>query len=127
MADGIGDGASEGVEIDTSETAGPYAVATFLEQRLRPPQVAVGQMLIADGDLDQPLERAPLLTAGANPVRLEQLVDLEAEASIEQHRRLLQRLGQRRLERQRTKPADRLDRALRAQAQQLCGVRRCGI
>jgi len=43
-------------------------------------------MLVADRDLDQPLERLALAALGVAPRRLEQLVNLEVEVRVEERR-----------------------------------------
>ena len=66
----------------------------FAQERPRPREVAVGEMLQADGELDETLERLPLGPRRRPPVRLEEFVDLEVEACVEERGRVPERLGE---------------------------------
>src|SRR5437588_263831 len=59
----------EGVK--RAETARLDLRAGLVEQRPRSAQVAVGEVLIADGDLNQPLERVASPDGDLDPVRLQ--------------------------------------------------------
>ena len=87
------------------------AAAALDEQRAGAGPVAVGEVLIADRDLDQPLQRLAGLALGGDPVRLEHLVDLEVQARIEEQSSRLQRLAEIGVRRQRRTIGQRPGRA----------------
>src|SRR2546428_10469952 len=86
------DGPGEGLEREAAEATSGQARCAFLEQGAGAGGVAVGEMLIADGDLNQPLKGLAVVVRRPGPVGLEQLVDLEAKPGVEERRRRLQRL-----------------------------------
>ena len=55
-----------------------------MEQRAGAAQISIRQVLEADGHLDEPLQRFPLVSGGAHPVGLECLVNFEVETRVEQ-------------------------------------------
>src|SRR5512145_2690165 len=79
---GLPGGARVRLEIDDQEPGSVQSRAAVHEQRACAGEIAVGEMLPADGDLDQPLQRLARLAASRRPVGLEHLVDLEVEAGL---------------------------------------------
>src|SRR4029453_5218377 len=72
----------EAVEPPTTKTG-----AALFEQPTRPGQIAVGQVLVAHGHLDEPLQRLAIVFARVAPGGLEKLVDLEVEMRVEERGR----------------------------------------
>jgi len=56
--------------------------------------VPVLEMMEADRDLDESLQRLPRVARGGHPVRLEHLVNLEVQAGVEEQAGRLQRLAE---------------------------------
>src|SRR5206468_79559 len=78
---------AERLEVHSLERAAAEPVASLAEQRSRAGEVAVGQVLVADRDLDQALERLTLAALRLAPGRLEQLVDVEVVVLVPPRRR----------------------------------------
>src|SRR5207245_10731605 len=74
------------LEVEPVECTPLDSTAAFFEQRPGAGEVAVGQMLIADRDRDQPLERLTLVALGLAPGGLQKLVHLEVEMRGEDRR-----------------------------------------
>src|SRR3990170_429679 len=75
---------SERVERQTFEGATVQPGAPLSEERPRAGGVPVRQVLVADGDLHEALERFPDPPVRLTPPRLEELVDLEVESGVEE-------------------------------------------
>ena len=95
-AQGAGHGvdrSTEGAELDAVSTRRewPQLGVALDEERDGAAQVAVGLVMEADGHLDQSLKQRLEWFAGGPPAILEQLVDLEEQASVEQRRRRAER------------------------------------
>src|SRR5207302_7856613 len=82
----------QGRQVERREAAARELRRAFAQQRPRALEVAVGEMLQANCELDQALERLALGPRRRPPVRLEQLVDLEVEARVEERGRVAERL-----------------------------------
>src|SRR5262249_30956267 len=65
------DALPEGFEVESVEPLSQEPSAAFVEERTGAGEVAVGQMLVADRDLDQALERLALAAVRVAPRRLE--------------------------------------------------------
>ena len=85
-----------------------------MEEGERAADIAIGQMLEADGDLDEPLQGDARASLGPHPVRLEQLVHLEVEMRVEEQGGGDERGGERRVGGVEGAPAQHPPGALRA-------------
>jgi len=95
-AQGAGHGvdrSTEGAELDavSPRREWPQLRAALGEERDGAAQVSVGLVMEADGHLDQSLKQRLEGFARGPPAILEQLVDLEEQASVEQRRRRAER------------------------------------
>src|SRR5262249_61722571 len=71
------------------------STAPLFEQRPGAGEIAVGQVLVADRNLDQAMERFSLAAPRIAPEGLEQLVHLEVEVRVEERRGGVQGVGAR--------------------------------
>ena len=92
-------GTRERREVEGGEGTDRKPLTALVEQRACAGDVAVRQVLIADGDLDEPLERLALRPRGRSPIGLEELVHFEAEPAVEERRGDLERVFERSLAR----------------------------
>ena len=95
-------------------------------RRARAPRaIAIAQMMESHRDLDQSLQRLPLAARRAQPVRLQQFMHFEVEASVEQERGLLEGHLERRAGRVQRAPREESARSRRPLGE-LRGVRLSG-
>jgi ATP/ADP translocase len=85
---------SEGVKIQPLEAFSEEPGAPLLQEHLGARHVVGRQVMEAHRHLDQTLQRLLLRALSAQPERLQQLVDFEVEASVEEGRGLVERLAQ---------------------------------
>src|SRR6185295_16151940 len=83
---------SERVKVDAGESTLMQAFAALDEQRAGAGTVAVGEVLVADRDLDEPLQRLARVALRGHPVGLEHLVNLEVKPGVEEQAGRLQGL-----------------------------------
>jgi hypothetical protein len=84
---GLVGGARERLQVGAEQPRAVQPRAALDEQRAGAGDVAVGEMLPGDRDLDQALQRLSRVTRRRRPGRLQHLVHFEVELRAEQRRR----------------------------------------